>query len=68
MENKYDIDSLIETFEIHSKEVEKNIENHNRFKPDSDWIYDDFNISKAFLEICKEIKVLKQSRHPPHSP
>lgn len=53
MGNKYDIDSLIEAFELHSKEVEKNLNDH------PEWKYSDFNIALAFLEICKELKKLK---------
>jgi hypothetical protein len=59
---RYDLENLIKTFEIHSKEIEKNIEKQNRSHPDSDWIYDDFNISKAFLQICKEIYNLKKKK------
>jgi len=61
MENKYDIDSLIETFERHHKEVlDKRKRNLDQY-PDNEYYekIDDFCISKAFMEICKEIKKLK---------
>lgn len=61
MENKYNLDRLIETFERHAVEFDQK-ENEllnkwtssERSKPT-----DVFNISKALLEICKEIKELK---------
>ncbi len=67
MENKYDVDSLIQTFERHSKAGEENrIRDLKREKESGEkweWLKDDFSISKALLAICKEIKALKRSDH-----
>lgn len=59
MESKYDLDSLIETFQIHAEKSEAQrlltLEAH----PESEWAKDDFNISKALLAMCEEIEKLK---------
>lgn len=62
MENKYDIDSLIKTFGTHAENNEK----HRKFLLESnsscEWAKDDFSISKALSEMCKEIKELKNGK------
>lgn len=59
MDNKYDIDSLIKTFDNHSKEWDIQHEKNKINFPDQNWVKDDFSMSRALMEICKEIKALK---------
>ncbi len=66
MTQKYDIESLIETFEKHHTEVEKERkEQLEKFleeyagSPIPDHMQNEFSISKALSEICKEIKAIK---------
>jgi hypothetical protein len=59
MKNKYDIDSLIKTFEIHSKKYDESLKDHKQKYPGSKQYMDDFSLSKAMLGICKEIKEIK---------
>jgi hypothetical protein len=55
----YDIDTMIKTFEDHSKENQvRRVKEIEQF-PDSEWLKNDFCISKALLEMCKMIKDLK---------
>lgn len=58
MEN-YDIDSLIKTFERHSKEWDIQHEKNQIHFKDAPWVKDDFSMARALMEICKEIKALK---------
>ncbi len=56
---KYSLDELIKTFELHAikndAQLIKDRENH----PDAEWTKNDFNISRALCMICKEIYLLK---------
>lgn len=68
MTQKYDINSLIETFEKHHEEViinrkRMNIEFQKNYpgEPLPDYMQNDFSISKALCEICKAIKDLQES-------
>jgi len=58
MESKYDLESLIETFGIHA---EKNLAQRMidlELFPDSEYLKDDFCISKALQAICLVLKDL----------
>ena len=65
MKNKYDIDSLIETFEIHSiKAKAMQEELIKQYKEINDGplpahLRDDFQLTKALKSMCEEIKKLK---------
>ncbi len=52
MDDKYNIDGLIKIFTIHANTFQKQCEER------SGWDKDSFNLSKALLSICEEIKSL----------
>ena len=65
-EQKYDILSLVKTFEEHSviaikqqEEWKKSFQKNSPGEPIPDSFRDDFNLPKALLEICKCIKKLE---------
>jgi hypothetical protein len=66
MENKYDLESMIETFENHAKSAEErrkiDLQREKESGEKWEWLRDDFNISKALLSICKELKELKNGK------
>jgi|HubBroStandDraft_2_1064218.scaffolds.fasta_scaffold00031_22 hypothetical protein len=57
----YDIDFLIETFTIHAEKSRNEFLKDQKKFPDADHFEDKnyFNIAKALLIICQEIKELK---------
>lgn len=55
MVEKYNLDYLIETFTEHSKKYKPFVEK----TVDDKEIIHDFDLSNALLNICKEIKILK---------
>jgi hypothetical protein len=65
MKSKYDIDSLIETFEIHSRKSEdRKKELIKKYKENCDdplpeHFKDDFQITRALKSMCEEIQKLK---------
>jgi len=64
MKTKYDIESLIETFKKHAKVAEeeyKRLKQEYEEKHRKPYPYDTFCISHALLEICEEIKGIKDN-------
>lgn len=60
-EYEYDIDSLIETFEAHSKEFILQMKERREKYPDATIPQGyDFNLPTAFITILSEIKALKK--------
>ena len=65
--SKYDIDSLIECFERHSLEADKNTkewkDQYDKLSPEEQkeraYLNQDFNFPRALLAICREIQDLK---------
>jgi len=60
MTQKYDVESLISTFEEHAKQYEDQKEQWKK-KNGKEMPHSDFNLPKAFLCILKEIKELKDA-------
>lgn len=61
MNDKYTLDFLIQTFEDHTIQSERNKAEY-RSKNGEPTYDDSFNICKAFLTFAKEIKELKEKK------
>ncbi len=56
---KYTLEELIKTFEKHAINNHAQLMQDREKYPDAEWTKNDFDISRALCEICKEIEKLK---------
>ncbi len=61
--DKYSLNELIEIFEKHAIQNEKQIKENIEKFPEGNYAKDDFNICKALHSICYEIDQLKNGRN-----
>jgi hypothetical protein len=62
----YDIDSLIQRFESHAIEAERQAKERDEKFPDREKFFDDgFSLPRALMSICQEIRSLKDDNDTP---